>query len=93
MLYTPDFSSIEGELAESWEINEDATQYTIHLRDGVTWHDGEPFTSADAAFSILRLKAGHPRGRGTFANDPAFSCVRFSQQWRFGRESLDNRVQ
>jgi peptide/nickel transport system substrate-binding protein len=52
MLYTPDFSSIEGELAESWEINEDATQYTIHLRDGVTWHDGEPFTSADVKFTI-----------------------------------------
>lgn len=52
MLYTPDFSSIEGDLAESWELNDDATQYTIHLRDGVTWHDGEPFTSADVKFTI-----------------------------------------
>ncbi|MEZ4507300.1 MAG: ABC transporter substrate-binding protein [Thermomicrobiales bacterium] len=27
-------------------------QYTIHLRDGVTWHDGEPFTSEDVKFTI-----------------------------------------
>ncbi|MEZ4531829.1 MAG: ABC transporter substrate-binding protein [Thermomicrobiales bacterium] len=52
MLYSSDFSAIQGELAESWEINEDATQYTIHLRDGVTWHDGEPFTSEDVKFTI-----------------------------------------
>ncbi len=52
MLYNTDFTEIQGELAESWEINEDATQYTIHLRDGITWHDGEPFTSADVKFTI-----------------------------------------
>lgn len=52
MLYSADFSAIEGDLAESWELNDDATQYTIHLRDGVTWHDGEPFTSADVKFTV-----------------------------------------
>jgi peptide/nickel transport system substrate-binding protein len=52
MLYDVDFTKIDGDLAESWEINDDATQYTIHLRDGVTWHDGEPFTSADVKFTI-----------------------------------------
>lgn len=52
MLYNTDFSQIQGELAESWQINEDATQYTITLRDGVLWHDGEPFTSADVKFTI-----------------------------------------
>ena len=58
MLYNTDFSQIQGELAESWEINEDATQYTIVLRDGVLWHDGEPFTSADVKFTIEL--AAHP---------------------------------
>lgn len=32
-------------LAESWEINEDATEYTFHLRQGVTFHDGEPLNA------------------------------------------------
>lgn len=58
MLYTSDFSSLQGELAESWEVSEDGTQLTIKLRDGVTWHDGEPFTSADVKFTIET--AAHP---------------------------------
>ena len=52
MLYNTDFSKIEGELAESWELNDDATQYTITLREGVLWHDGEAFTSEDVKFTI-----------------------------------------
>ena len=43
-------TDIEANLAESWEVNEDATVYTIHLRPGTRWSDGEPFTSADIAF-------------------------------------------
>ena len=35
------------ELAESWESNEDATVWTFHLRDDVTFHSGKPFTAAD----------------------------------------------
>jgi peptide/nickel transport system substrate-binding protein len=56
------------QLATSWESSPDGLRYTFHLRDGVTWHDGQKFTSADVAFSILRLKVSQPRGRGTFAN-------------------------
>jgi peptide/nickel transport system substrate-binding protein len=42
-------------LAESWEPNADATEWTFSLRPGVTFHDGTPFTSKDAAYSIGRL--------------------------------------
>ncbi|HEX2045116.1 MAG TPA: ABC transporter substrate-binding protein [Gaiellaceae bacterium] len=42
-------------LAESWEPNEDATEWTFTLRQGVTFHDGTPLTSKDAAYSIGRL--------------------------------------
>jgi peptide/nickel transport system substrate-binding protein len=40
------------DLAERWEVSEDVTTYTFHLARGVTWHDGEPFTSADVKFSF-----------------------------------------
>ncbi|MGH6860382.1 MAG: ABC transporter substrate-binding protein, partial [Phyllobacterium sp.] len=55
-------------LATAWTISDDGLVYTFQLREGVKWHDGEPFTSADAAFSIQLLKQIHPRGRATFAN-------------------------
>lgn len=41
-----------GDLAESWDSNDDGTSYTFHLRDGVKWHDGEPFTSADVVYTF-----------------------------------------
>ncbi|HVM02751.1 MAG TPA: ABC transporter substrate-binding protein [Acidimicrobiales bacterium] len=43
---------LQPELAESWEITEDGAVYTFTLRDGVTWHDGTPFTSADVKFTF-----------------------------------------
>ncbi len=42
---------LEGDLAESWEITEGGRVITFHLRQGVTWHDGAPFTSADVMFT------------------------------------------
>lgn len=38
-------------LATSWDVSSDSLTYTFHLRKGVTWHDGVPFTSADVKFS------------------------------------------
>ena len=38
-------------LCEKYEINEDATTYTFYLKDGIKWHDGEPFTAEDVAFT------------------------------------------
>ncbi len=43
------------ELAESWTIEGDGVQYTFKLRDGVTWHDGMPFTSADVKFTFEQV--------------------------------------
>ncbi|ASK65005.1 transcriptional initiation protein Tat [Brachybacterium avium] len=39
-------------LAESAEHSEDGTEVTYHLRKGVTWSDGEPFTSKDVLFTL-----------------------------------------
>lgn len=41
----------DGALAVSWEPNADATVWTFKLREGVTWHDGEPFTADDVKFT------------------------------------------
>jgi peptide/nickel transport system substrate-binding protein len=48
--FTPDWTGIEANVAESYEVNPEATEYTIHLRKGHKWSDGEPFTTADAQF-------------------------------------------
>ena len=42
-------------LATSWEPNADGTAWTFNLREGVTWHDGTPFTSADVAATVDRM--------------------------------------
>jgi peptide/nickel transport system substrate-binding protein len=58
---------IEPQLAERWEISADGKTYTFHLRKGVVWHDGKPFTSADVKFSIENANAKlHPWGRNGF---------------------------
>lgn len=45
-----DLQSIIPNIAQSYEVNEDSTVYTIHLREGHRWSDGEPFTSEDFRF-------------------------------------------
>jgi ABC-type transport system substrate-binding protein len=39
-------------LAESWTSSEDGKVWTFKLREGVTWHDGEPFTADDVVFTF-----------------------------------------
>ena len=42
---------LEGELAKSWEIEDGGLKIIFHLRKGVKWHDGKPFTSGDVLFT------------------------------------------
>ncbi|MEZ4664631.1 MAG: ABC transporter substrate-binding protein [Caldilineaceae bacterium] len=48
--WTPDWTGIEPNIAESYEASDDATEYTFHLREGMRWSDGEPFTADDMVF-------------------------------------------
>ncbi|WP_029150620.1 ABC transporter substrate-binding protein [Microbacterium indicum] len=49
--------SISPMLAESWDVDDDATEYTFHLRDDVTFQSGNPLTSADVVGSLDLIKA------------------------------------
>jgi peptide/nickel transport system substrate-binding protein len=46
--------------AESYTYNDDFTEVTIKVRDGVTWSDGQPFTAEDVAFTFDMLKGAAP---------------------------------
>ncbi len=54
-------------LAQSFEVSDDGKTVTFQLQEGVTFHDGEPFTSEDVQFTVMEvLKKFHPRGPNTF---------------------------
>jgi peptide/nickel transport system substrate-binding protein len=42
-------------LAQSWDVSSDELAWTFHLRQGVTFHDGSPFTADDVVFSYRRI--------------------------------------
>ncbi len=66
-------------LAREWELSDDATRLTFHLRDDVRWHDGEPTTAHDVAFTYLR------------ATDPAtaFPNAAFWERYVAGEEGVE----
>ena len=46
----------EGDLAIDWTANDDGTEYIFNLREGVTFHNGDPFTADDVVFTYNRSK-------------------------------------
>ncbi|TFV64033.1 UNVERIFIED_ORG: ABC transporter substrate-binding protein [Bacillus sp. AZ43] len=51
----PEDLTMEASLAESWETSDDGLTWTFTLRDGVTFHDGSEFDSADVVYSYRRI--------------------------------------
>ena len=47
---SPDGSEVIPHIAKGWESNDDFTQWTVNLREGMKWSDGEPFTADDIMF-------------------------------------------
>jgi peptide/nickel transport system substrate-binding protein len=46
------FSEVLPNVAEKWEVNATASEFTFYLRKGMKWSDGKPFTADDIVFSI-----------------------------------------
>ena len=64
--YDNDLNILPG-LAASHEVSADGKTVKFNLQQGVTWHDGKPFTSADVQFTVMEvLKKVHPRGPNSF---------------------------
>ena len=57
------------ELAESWQISPDGLTWTFKLRQGVKFHDGQEFTSADVKFSFDRLLEKSAAGSDASGSD------------------------
>jgi peptide/nickel transport system substrate-binding protein len=45
-----------GDLAKSWEVDNSEKKYTVHLREGVKWHDGHPLTAEDVVFTVETIQ-------------------------------------
>jgi peptide/nickel transport system substrate-binding protein len=53
--WTPDYQNVVPNVAESITQNEDASEYTVKLRAGMKWSDGQPFTADDILFFVNDL--------------------------------------
>ena len=55
---TTNTQEVVDDLAESWELSSDGRQYTFRIREGISWHDGTPFTVDDIIHTMHRY--GNP---------------------------------
>lgn len=73
-------------LADSWSRSADGLSYTFKLNKNAKFHDGQPVTSADVAYSLGIVKANHPFGPVMLGNvtsvetpDPLTAVIKLSK--------------
>jgi peptide/nickel transport system substrate-binding protein len=71
--YDPKALEIIPELADTWEISDGGQTLTFHLHQGVKWHDGTPFSSADVQYTIERIM--HPPKGMVSPRGPVFAAL------------------
>ena len=88
LLYDYQTQTLKPRLAESWEVASDATSVTFTLREGVTWHNGDPFTPEDVVFNFDRIF----RDDDPYHAEGTFYYNGFAQPFYDNTEVLDSRT-
>lgn len=89
-LFTPDAKVVPG-LAERWDVSEDGLTYTFHLRQGVRFHDGRPFTARDVVASWQRALDPAVKGGSGWPLYPILGAEKFAEGGQQSIEGLQVR--
>lgn len=73
--------------AESWDISEDGTVYTFHLRDGLKWSDGSDLTAEDYVYALQRVL--NPETAGQYV-DIVTAYVKNAKEYYAGEATAED---